>query len=168
MSRTKSSRPLLQIVDGNAKTDVSNRREPGMFCGEAEQPQTFISETSYVKVLFHTDNFTDQVRCNPATRQPGSPASRTLSFLSSSSHIRSRWDFSFLRSSQERIPITAGATKTGILEALPSVVLCRQSLATYTNKQKSPCTGSLHISRALDIYLHGEKVCCESRMGLGT
>ncbi|KAI8035939.1 hypothetical protein M5D96_011370 [Drosophila gunungcola] len=31
-----------------------------MFCGEAEQPQTFISETSYVKVLFHTDNFTDQ------------------------------------------------------------------------------------------------------------
>lgn len=51
----------LQIVDGNAKTDVSNRREPGMFCGEAEQPQTFISETSYVKVLFHTDNFTDQV-----------------------------------------------------------------------------------------------------------
>uniref|UniRef100_A0A1B0G0C3 CUB domain-containing protein n=1 Tax=Glossina morsitans morsitans TaxID=37546 RepID=A0A1B0G0C3_GLOMM len=50
----------FKIVDGNAKTDVSNRREPGMFCGEAEQPQTFISETSYVKVLFHTDNFTDQ------------------------------------------------------------------------------------------------------------
>lgn len=50
-----------QIVDGNAKTDVSNRREPGMFCGEAEQPQTFISETSYVKILFHADNFTDQV-----------------------------------------------------------------------------------------------------------
>lgn len=52
----------FQIVDGNAKTDVSNRREPGSFCGEAEQPQTFISETSYVKILFHTDNFTDQVR----------------------------------------------------------------------------------------------------------
>jgi hypothetical protein len=52
---------FLQIVDGNAKTDVSNRREPGSFCGEAEQPQTFISETSYVKVVFHTDNFTDQV-----------------------------------------------------------------------------------------------------------
>lgn len=51
----------FQIVDGNAKTDVSNRREPGMFCGEAEQPQTFISETSYVKILFHADNFTDQV-----------------------------------------------------------------------------------------------------------
>lgn len=52
---------LLKIVDGNAKTDVSNRREPGQFCGEAEQPQLFISETSYVKVVFHTDNFTDQV-----------------------------------------------------------------------------------------------------------
>lgn len=33
-----------------------------MFCGEAEQHQTFISETSYVKVVFHTDNFTDQVK----------------------------------------------------------------------------------------------------------
>lgn len=53
--------PPPQIVDGNSKTDVSNRREPGMFCGEAEQPQTFISETSYVKVVFHTDNYTDQV-----------------------------------------------------------------------------------------------------------
>lgn len=50
-----------QIVDGNAKTDVSNRREPGMFCGEAEQPQTFISETSYVKIVFYAENYTDQV-----------------------------------------------------------------------------------------------------------
>lgn len=54
----------LQIVDGNAKTDVSNRREPGMFCGEAEQPQTFISETSYVKIVFYAENYTDQVREN--------------------------------------------------------------------------------------------------------
>lgn len=60
-SSFKIQKTLLQIVDGNAKTDVSNRREPGSFCGEAEQPQTFISETSYVKVVFHTDNFTDQV-----------------------------------------------------------------------------------------------------------
>ncbi|XP_059477115.1 uncharacterized protein LOC132197683 isoform X1 [Neocloeon triangulifer] len=50
----------LQIVDGNTKTEVSNRRDPGVFCGEIEQPQTFISETSFVKVQFHTDNFTDQ------------------------------------------------------------------------------------------------------------
>jgi hypothetical protein len=49
-----------QIVDGNTKTEVSNRRDPGVFCGEIEQPQTFISETSFVKVQFHTDNFTDQ------------------------------------------------------------------------------------------------------------
>lgn len=70
---------LLQIVDGNAKTDVSNRREPGQFCGESEQPQTFISETSAVKIVFHTDNFTDQVsevmfffvhRCHPAFELP--------------------------------------------------------------------------------------------------
>ncbi|KAI8128611.1 Zinc metalloproteinase nas-39 [Lucilia cuprina] len=60
MNATHCEGGYLQIVDGNAKTDVSNRREPGMFCGEAEQPQTFISETSYVKVMFHTDNFTDQ------------------------------------------------------------------------------------------------------------
>ncbi|XP_012269853.2 cubilin-like [Athalia rosae] len=50
----------LQIIDGNAKTEVSNRKDPGVFCGESEQPQTFISETSFVRVLFHTDNFTDQ------------------------------------------------------------------------------------------------------------
>ncbi|XP_049853179.1 cubilin-like [Schistocerca gregaria] len=50
----------MQIVDGNAKTDVSNRKDPGVFCGETEQPQTFISETSFVKVVFHADNFTDQ------------------------------------------------------------------------------------------------------------
>ncbi|XP_058796323.1 cubilin [Phymastichus coffea] len=50
----------LQIADGNTKTEVSNRKELGVFCGESEQPQTFISETSFVRVLFHTDNFTDQ------------------------------------------------------------------------------------------------------------
>ena len=49
-----------QIIDGNAKSDLSNRKEPGVFCGESEQPQTFISETSFVRLLFHTDNFTDQ------------------------------------------------------------------------------------------------------------
>lgn len=48
-------------MDGNAKTDISNRRDPGMFCGEAEQPQTFISETSYVKIIFFAENYTDQV-----------------------------------------------------------------------------------------------------------
>ncbi|XP_071443297.1 uncharacterized protein [Hetaerina americana] len=50
----------MQIVDGNGKTEVSNRRDPGLFCGEAEQPQTFISETSFVKLVFHADNFTSQ------------------------------------------------------------------------------------------------------------
>lgn len=71
---------LLQIVDGNAKTDVSNRREPGMFCGEAEQPQTFISETSYVKVLFHTDNFTDQVSWQFYIFFSNTPISNTTEF----------------------------------------------------------------------------------------
>ena len=50
----------LQIVDGNTKTEVSNRKDPGVYCGESEQPQTFISETSFVRVIFHADNFTDQ------------------------------------------------------------------------------------------------------------
>ncbi|VVC86579.1 unnamed protein product, partial [Leptidea sinapis] len=35
-------------------------KEPGLFCGEIEQPQTFISETNFVKIVFHADNFTDQ------------------------------------------------------------------------------------------------------------
>nr|XP_018901755.1 PREDICTED: uncharacterized protein LOC109033539 [Bemisia tabaci] len=50
----------MQIIDGNARTDLSNRKEPGLFCGEIEHPQTFISETSFVKVVFHAENFTDQ------------------------------------------------------------------------------------------------------------
>ncbi|KAG5325618.1 TLL1 protein, partial [Pseudoatta argentina] len=50
----------LQIIDGNTKTEVSNRKDPGVYCGESEQPQTFISETSFVRVIFHADNFTDQ------------------------------------------------------------------------------------------------------------
>lgn len=32
-----------------------------MFCGETELPQTFISETSYVKIIFFAENYTDQV-----------------------------------------------------------------------------------------------------------
>ncbi|BET00543.1 CUB domain [Nesidiocoris tenuis] len=52
--------PSTSIVDGNTKTELSNRKEPGVFCGETEQPQTFISETSFVKLVFHVDNFTDQ------------------------------------------------------------------------------------------------------------
>lgn len=47
-------------MDGNTKTGVSNRKDPGVYCGESEQPQTFISETSFVRVNFHADNFTDQ------------------------------------------------------------------------------------------------------------
>lgn len=39
-----------------------------MFCGESEQPQTFISETSFVKVVFHTDNLTDQTYFSFDTR----------------------------------------------------------------------------------------------------
>ncbi|KAF4521706.1 hypothetical protein B566_EDAN013004 [Ephemera danica] len=48
------------ILDGTAKTDVSNRKDLGDFCGEIEQPQTFISETNSIKLQFHTDNYTDQ------------------------------------------------------------------------------------------------------------
>lgn len=47
---------------------MSNRKDPGVFCGESEQPQTFISETSFVRVLFHTDNFTDQTYFSFDTR----------------------------------------------------------------------------------------------------
>ncbi|EDS27161.1 conserved hypothetical protein [Culex quinquefasciatus] len=75
----------LQIVDGNAKTDVSNRREPGQFCGESEQPQTFISETSAVKIVFHTDNFTDQPTAieafNDATTFPESTSALLPRFI---------------------------------------------------------------------------------------
>ncbi|XP_015172788.1 PREDICTED: uncharacterized protein LOC107064537 [Polistes dominula] len=57
---TTCSGGYLQIIDGNTKTEVSNRKDPGVYCGESEQPQTFISETSFVRVIFHAENFTDQ------------------------------------------------------------------------------------------------------------
>lgn len=47
-------------MDGNAQTDVSNRKNLGMFCGEIEQTRTFISETSFVKIIFNVNNFTEE------------------------------------------------------------------------------------------------------------
>ncbi|XP_053988279.1 uncharacterized protein LOC128881351 [Hylaeus volcanicus] len=65
---TTCSGGYLQIVDGNTKTGLSNRKDPGMYCGELEQPQTFISETSFVRVIFHAENFTDQTYFSFDTR----------------------------------------------------------------------------------------------------
>ncbi|XP_078035220.1 uncharacterized protein LOC144469145 [Augochlora pura] len=65
---TTCSGGYLQIVDGNAKTEVSNRKDPGVYCGESEQQQTFISETNFVRVFFHADNFTDQTYFSFDTR----------------------------------------------------------------------------------------------------
>ncbi|XP_001946071.2 uncharacterized protein LOC100161930 [Acyrthosiphon pisum] len=55
---------FMQILDhagkGNAATITSKKETPGSYCGEIEQPQTFLSETSSVRVIFQTNNFTDQ------------------------------------------------------------------------------------------------------------
>lgn len=51
----------MQITDGNRNsTEITNRKSLGMFCGEIEQAQTFISETNFVKLQFTVDNFTEQ------------------------------------------------------------------------------------------------------------
>ena len=48
----------MQIVDGYTKeTNISNRDSPGFYCGEIDSPKTFISETPYVKVVFHVDAY---------------------------------------------------------------------------------------------------------------
>ena len=47
-------------MDGNSQTEVSNRRTLGMFCGEIEQTRSFISETSFVKIIFDVRNFTEE------------------------------------------------------------------------------------------------------------
>ncbi|XP_076292506.1 uncharacterized protein LOC143214872 [Lasioglossum baleicum] len=65
---TTCSGGYLQIIDGNAKSEVSNRKDPGVYCGESEQPQTFISETNFVRVFFHAENFTDQTYFSFDTR----------------------------------------------------------------------------------------------------
>ncbi|XP_050422167.1 uncharacterized protein LOC126834351 [Adelges cooleyi] len=55
---------FMQILDyagkGNAVITTSKKDGLGSFCGEIEQPQTFLSETSSVKIIFQTDNYTDQ------------------------------------------------------------------------------------------------------------
>ncbi|CAL4210617.1 unnamed protein product, partial [Meganyctiphanes norvegica] len=60
LNRTHCENGYIQILDGNAQTEVSNRRNPGMFCGEIEQTRTFISETSFVKIIFQVHNFTEE------------------------------------------------------------------------------------------------------------
>ncbi|XP_022667420.1 uncharacterized protein LOC111252970 isoform X2 [Varroa destructor] len=48
----------IQIVDGYTReTNISNRENPGFYCGEIDSPKTFISETPYVKVVFHADEY---------------------------------------------------------------------------------------------------------------
>ncbi|OQR74328.1 dorsal-ventral patterning protein tolloid-like [Tropilaelaps mercedesae] len=53
-----SNKGYMQIVDGYAReTNISNRDSPGFYCGEIDSPKTFISETPYVKVVFHVDAY---------------------------------------------------------------------------------------------------------------
>lgn len=48
----------VQIVDGYTReANISNRENPGFYCGEIDSPKTFISETPYVKVVFHADEY---------------------------------------------------------------------------------------------------------------
>ncbi|RXG58476.1 hypothetical protein Avbf_16806, partial [Armadillidium vulgare] len=60
VNATHCDNGYLQILDGNAQTEVSNRRNLGMFCGEIEQTRSFISETSFVKIIFSVQNFTEE------------------------------------------------------------------------------------------------------------
>ena len=57
--RSKSAFICSQIIDGLSNTTVSNRNSPGFFCGEAEQAQTFISETPSIRVVFRVSNFSE-------------------------------------------------------------------------------------------------------------
>ncbi|XP_018027741.1 cubilin isoform X1 [Hyalella azteca] len=60
VNATHCDNGYLKIMDGNSQTEVSNRRTLGMFCGEIEQTRSFISETSFVKVIFDVQNFTEE------------------------------------------------------------------------------------------------------------
>ncbi|KAL1130808.1 hypothetical protein AAG570_012049 [Ranatra chinensis] len=113
------------IVDGNAKTEVSNRKEPGLFCGETEQPQTFISETSFVKLQFHTDNFTDQT------------------YFSFDSRAEQQFDV-YLRYGQhpELYPNRRGQIVPGIIVAPLS------SIVDYMDERLQAHAGTGHLYRA--------------------
>lgn len=47
----------LQIVDGYRDSNETNRNSPGFYCGEIDSPKFFVSETPYVKIVFHANNY---------------------------------------------------------------------------------------------------------------
>ncbi|XP_076366155.1 uncharacterized protein LOC143255026 [Tachypleus tridentatus] len=49
----------LQIIDGFRDSNTTNKNAPGFFCGEIDSPKTFISETPYVKIVFHVDTYNE-------------------------------------------------------------------------------------------------------------
>uniref|UniRef100_T1JBN0 CUB domain-containing protein n=1 Tax=Strigamia maritima TaxID=126957 RepID=T1JBN0_STRMM len=54
------SQGFVQIIDGDDSSSVSNGHAPGFFCGEIDRDQTYISETSFVHIVFFAESFTDK------------------------------------------------------------------------------------------------------------
>lgn len=56
-----NAKQLVHISDHERIGKNKSVKSSEAIGGEAEQPQTFIIETIYVKVAFHMDHFPDQV-----------------------------------------------------------------------------------------------------------
>ncbi|KAH7943107.1 hypothetical protein HPB52_005505 [Rhipicephalus sanguineus] len=68
----------VQIVDGYRDSNQSNRDAPGFHCGEIDSPKTFISETPYVKIVFHADFYGSDtyMHFDASVKQQGEVSSR--------------------------------------------------------------------------------------------
>ncbi|CAG2163014.1 unnamed protein product [Oppiella nova] len=55
--RQKCIGGYVQIVDGYRESNYSNKDHSGYYCGEIDTPKTYISETPYVKVVFHVEDY---------------------------------------------------------------------------------------------------------------
>lgn len=68
VNSTTCTHGYIQIIDGNNVTEITNHLAPGFFCGEIDRDQTYISETSSVKIVFFTDSFSDKTYLSFSSR----------------------------------------------------------------------------------------------------
>ncbi|XP_053213240.1 uncharacterized protein LOC128396645 isoform X2 [Panonychus citri] len=60
--RTNCLGGYFQIIDGYRNTSNLQHLNPGFFCGEIDMPKNIISETPYVRIVFHSDSYSEETQ----------------------------------------------------------------------------------------------------------
>ncbi|XP_074593984.1 uncharacterized protein LOC141849526 isoform X2 [Brevipalpus obovatus] len=67
IERDRCERSYFQIIDGYKKMNGSGHTNPGYFCGEIDMPKTIVSETSFVRLIYHSDQYDKQTQFQIST-----------------------------------------------------------------------------------------------------